>query len=67
MSRITRRELRFDDDLDALGQTRSYATEWLMADGGVVPVYRERVAKLDPADYDSTPWWKRIKPRRRKK
>jgi len=67
MSRITRRELRYDDDLAALGQTRLYTTEWAMTDHGIRPVYREHVAKSDAANFDKTPWWKRSKPRRRKK
>lgn len=67
MSRITRRELRYDDDLAAMGQMRSYITEWVMTNHGIRPLYREQATKADPASYDKTPWWKRSKPRRRKK
>ena len=67
MSRVTRREQRYDDDLAALGQARSYTVEWVVTDHGIRPVYREQVAKVDPANHDRTPWWKRSKPRRRKK
>lgn len=67
MSRVTRRELRYDDDLAALGQTRYYTTEWVITNNGIRPVYREQATKADLANYDTTPWWKRSKPRRRKK
>jgi hypothetical protein len=67
MSRVTRREVRYDDDLAALGQMRSYTTDWAVTDHGIRPVYREQVTKFDPANYDKTPWWTRSKPRRRKK
>ena len=67
MSRVTRRELRYDDELAESGQIRSYHTEWVVTDHGLRAMYRETAIENNPAQFDSTPWWSRKKTARRKK
>jgi len=66
MNRITRRELRYDDELAELGQIRSYQAEWVVTDHGIRPVYREILGQNDPVQFDRTPWWSRKKLRKKK-
>ena len=67
MSRVTRKELRYDDELADSGQIRSYHTEWVVTDHGLRVMYRETAIENNPAQFDRTPWWSRKKTTRRKK
>ena len=65
MSRVTRTEQRYDDELAAVNKCRVIRCESL--DTGVGFVSREVIVDNQPELFDRTPWWKRAKPRRRKK
>lgn len=66
MSKIKRRELVYDQELQQQGMRRIYRTEYVTADGTLVPVYREAIVPINEHQSEMTPWWKRTKSRRRK-
>ena len=67
MSRVTRTQHKYDDELAGAGKRRSSRCEYVITGTGLAPVVRELVIDNDVKDLDPIPWWKRQKPRRRRK
>lgn len=67
MSRILRKQTTFDQELAQTGHIRSYRREYVVADTGLAPIYREVLISDSPEQFNRTPWWKRKKSSLRQK
>ena len=67
MSRVARNQQYYDAELAASGRRRAGYSEYVMTATGLAPIVREIVIVDSEKDFDRTPWWKRQKPRRRRK
>ena len=67
MSRVARNQQYYDEELAAAGKRRSSRCDYVVTSTGLAPIVREIIVDDDPNNFDRTPWWKRAKPRRRKK
>lgn len=67
MTRTLRKQTTFDQELAQTGRIRSYRREYVVADTGLAPIYREVLISDLPEQFNRTPWWTRKKIRQRKK
>lgn len=66
MSRIVRKQAKFDQELDELSQSRIYRCDFVDSPTGLVPIYRELVIANQLNHSNRTPWWKRQNPKARR-
>ena len=64
MKRVNINQAVFDNELTESGKIRVLIAD---AESGVTPIYREQIIDMVPDMFERTPWWKRSRPRRRKK
>lgn len=67
MSRVTRTQQCYDEELAVAGKRRVSRCDYVVTSTGLAPIVREIIVDDDPNNFDLTPWWKRQKPRRRRK
>jgi hypothetical protein len=67
MTRVTRRQHSFDQELAEQNKIRTYRSEYTDTLTGLVLVYREVITADTPDLFDRTPWWNRSQPKGRRK
>lgn len=68
MSRVTRKQHSFDQELADANKIRVYKCDYTETSTGLAPIYREVTITSTPDQFDRTPWWQRktLQQRRRK-
>jgi len=61
MSKISRTQVYYDDELRAQNLARVYRPESVQTGNTITAIYREIVVDLSSLDDNRTPWWKRKK------